>query len=698
MSGFPAITSPGTHSYFPSLLAHVRAVHPSLPLDSVVLQSLLLCLTARIPTSFASSAKHAEDIDKDALGNASTDTAATCAYLILRTREEDVAMLVHLVSLTLTTVFGIPTHKHKIAPKPVQFAKHKRARVPIDHSMSPDAFLRALFFRRPSSSTSARHSTETTPRGGSRGRSPTHAHRRSLSQTPRPSPLRLSQSIEQERLDDGSTDYFFDGSSLASSRRPLISASAPTPSSTLRSRRIHLERMRTDPLPLSLSLGMFASPDEFPATAPAAMELRRELSEIGSEELDYFRPLPPLAKAVVVSGLEHAALPAQRALLRVLSERRLVLDEDIINDAQGGTWNIPSDFLMVYVCKADSRERPSVLRGLVDKFSMSVDITIAPTTRQAYAAYRGTPNATPHSSPFPTAPSLPHTESSPASPATPLPLRSPAFRTISLSSQTHPLLPPPSVSPSGLAALRALAGPAPTPHAQARTVIHPSLELYLRDLFSATRHHPELDGTLLTHRARIDAEALMRAFRVIAGDSTGTALIQEAAILELEAKAGLTSAADGTSTRGSGSGRRSTYSTWEKDVIETDWAGGGKASKDGESSIAGAEDERQVPMRVDLPFSGPTSPDEEYIEIPAPALPQSTEVWDVSEVDVARVFPRVVSHRLSVRSGPDDEITGSVMWPAVDTHALSTEGTLGAGVEWERRTVKDVLVEILADV
>ena len=89
-----------------------------------------------------------------------------------------------------------------------------------------------------------------------------------------------------------------------------------------------------------------------------------------------------LPKAVVVSGLEHTPLPAQRALMRVLTERRLIMDaygddeddqgtgRDV--EAEDGTWNLPDGFLMVYVCKWDPHERPSILRGLVRCHDLTV--------------------------------------------------------------------------------------------------------------------------------------------------------------------------------------------------------------------------------------------------------------------------------------------------------------------------------------
>ena len=65
---------------------------------------------------------------------------------------------------------------------------------------------------------------------------------------------------------------------------------------------------------------------------------------------------------------------------------------------------------------------------------------------------------------------------------------------------------------------------------------------------------------------------------------------------------------------------------------------------------------------------------------------------DVSDADVARIFPRVVSHRLSTRAGPEDEVLGSVAYGAAGV------GPAADGVWKEGRSVKDVLIKILGDV
>jgi len=68
----------------------------------------------------------------------------------------------------------------------------------------------------------------------------------------------------------------------------------------------------------------------------------------------------------------------------------------------------------------------------------------------------------------------------------------------------------------------------------------------------------------------------------------------------------------------------------------------------------------------------------------------------VSEVDVAKVVPRVISHRLRVRDGPEDEMMASVIFmatsPRVPTGVENKEGV------WRRRTVKEILVKLMTQV
>jgi hypothetical protein len=68
-------------------------------------------------------------------------------------------------------------------------------------------------------------------------------------------------------------------------------------------------------------------------------------------------------------------------------------------------------------------------------------------------------------------------------------------------------------------------------------------------------------------------------------------------------------------------------------------------------------------------------------------------VLDVSEVDIARIVPRVISHRVRLRDGPEDELLSSAVFGATfkpPPEVLEDEVTLDS--------VKKVLVQILSDV
>ncbi len=70
--------------------------------------------------------------------------------------------------------------------------------------------------------------------------------------------------------------------------------------------------------------------------------------------------------------------------------------------------------------------------------------------------------------------------------------------------------------------------------------------------------------------------------------------------------------------------------------------------------------------------------------------------WDVSEVDAAKVVPRVISHRLRVRDGPEDELMAGVIFMA--TAPRVPTGFENDGTAWRRRTVKEILVKLMAHV
>ena len=453
--------------------------------------------------------------------------------------------------------------------------------------------------------------------------------------------------------------------------------------------------MRTDPLPL---LGTFEpqangsdSPRPSHSRLPSEQSLKFDRSKLSADLDAPSRSLIP--RAVVVSGLEYVSAAGQRTLSQALVDKRLILDDD--THSLGGTWNLPDDFIVVYVCASDGRERPPLLRNLVnipsavlcsrlshatlfplqlDKFALSADVSIPPETRHAYAAYRATYSTSAFTSPIPSPRVL-----TPTIPA----VDSLLTNGVNMSPRLRPSLslaipPAPVVSQFDLQYLRALAAPFPSPLAHAHTAMQPSLRVYFSDLFSATRHHPELDGTLLTHRAHAYGDALARAFRVLAGDSIGANLVQAVSSKD-EHESDLWDVSEEIAENSESIGVQDTSSPSSQDVkspamIDID---GTDANGDGQW------DEYTPRPRTESETVTPSD---------------SPEAWDVSEVDIARIFPRVTSHRLRVREGPDEEVLGSLVWPAVEGMPRIGEQVSPAEETWERRTVKEILVSVLADV
>ena len=211
--------------------------------------------------------------------------------------------------------------------------------------------------------------------------------------------------------------------------------------------------------------------------------------------------------------------------------------------------------------------------------------------------------------------------------------------------QAPPINPSPMISLSDISYLRSLS-----------VYVSPSLSLYVDELFTAARHHHELDGTLLTSRAHKDAESLIRVQRLLSGDSTSTELIRSH---ETEDKVGEESS-DG-------------FVDPENDMDDL-----AQPLKQ-DSRLAR---ERAQATIVSETGPGSTGDTDSTFQL-------ESQRMDVSEVDIARIIPRVLTHRLRVRDGPDHEIFSSVVFPAVLTGSDK--------VESHRRTVKDILVQIIGE-
>ena len=220
--------------------------------------------------------------------------------------------------------------------------------------------------------------------------------------------------------------------------------------------------------------------------------------------------------------------------------------------------------------------------------------------------------------------------------------------------------------------------------------ISPTLSLFLSDLFSATRHTSQLDTTLLTATAMKDARDLVRAERVLGTDLTGTELVRPTAKF---------------------------YDDISEELSELN------GLKAGQSRTSDDFSEYVTVNR------GDTSSASRSTTTSTPSTSRGPVVLDVSEVDVARIMPRVITHRVKLRDGPEDEVLASAVFgatfgsgsgfdqdgPTGDSKSNRTtcppdsverqEGPWSGRNEWKSpwqvrktTTVKEILVEILGEV
>jgi len=160
-----------------------------------------------------------------------------------------------------------------------------------------------------------------------------------------------------------------------------------------------------------------------------------------------------------------------------------------------------------------------------------------------------------------------------------------------------------------------------------------------------------------------DAEHLARAGRVLGRDLTGMELVRDAGVEVLG----------------------------QQDIVDGD-----DDDEDGEGGelLANDIDVGSGGVKIDLLPPGPDSASYDHALHQQHDVEQgATPPLDVSEADIARIVPRVMSHRLRVRDGPEDEILASAVLGAVKGE---TEREV-EGLE-SRSTVKDILVKILSEV
>jgi hypothetical protein len=199
-----------------------------------------------------------------------------------------------------------------------------------------------------------------------------------------------------------------------------------------------------------------------------------------------------------------------------------------------------------------------------------------------------------------------------------------------------------------------------TANAKVRVELHPNLERYAADLVTQARHHPVLDGTLIGVRAHRDISALLRASRVVRGESGGGALLRAIAAEAhaLAERGGAASTMEGT---------------WEEEdgLVDETLEGERMLNMDKRSCISELENGSIVQTH---------------------ALGGVDSVWNISDENVRAIVPGVLRHRLAVRAGPEEQVLGSILYGAVPPR-----GQENVERTWERPTVEEVLLEILED-
>ncbi|KAH9484875.1 hypothetical protein JR316_0001777 [Psilocybe cubensis] len=561
-------------------------------------------------------------------------------HLILRTPEEDVSFVVKLVVWL-------------------------RSKTGISSVSDPDAFLRSLFFPPGSSSSNSNQTSQdegTAENLKHLGHYRHHSHARSslkpgTKHQPEYSRSRSFPNNLGAAQDHGTPAPDFPASQGATTttgqRSVATTPHSPGLPSILKPQPIYPNSMphaHTDPLPLP----------------------RRK------KTLSQSKPLQ-LPHALVLSGLENAADSVQRSLARVLADKKVVLesrrdttalDSDRTGFVEDGVWTLPDGFIVVYVCPWNARERPALHKSLLDKFAMSADVFISQSIRRDF-----------HSLPFSSSPRAFHpsfvSHSNPGSPSpshpTPLPpTHTPPVFTKALplprKSSAHfnpPPLPDVVLPTSFIKALQ---------DARHRVHISWSSSLYLSDLFSATRHHSRLDAMLLTAKSMKDAEDLICASRIIGNDLTGMELVRSSGLIY-----------DGDAAEEDDDDDPS--GNENVDSIARDYV---RLEDVDEHSTMSA------PSRMNAKDTN------EQQSLTATTTTTTSGVLDVSEVDVARIVPRVISHRVRLRNGPQDEILSSALYGATflphqmpKPPVVSDESQKTAD---KTPSVKAVLVSILSEV
>lgn len=668
----------GTQAFLQAVLGHIRDAAPnaSLPVDLVIFQSILLCLIAK---------------DK---------------HLIIRAPDEDVSLAMRLTVWTLSAVFNLTTQKIKLK-KQSRKSSLRPARPSSPSSSNPQvspasdygAFLRSIFLQSngvPLNTTGLNHlahdeastKNEAHPRSsnihdhnlrtGKQFAVPKHSRRKSF-------PNNLSAAAAHSQINEDSLQNIDITAPLQYTPESIASAvsttSTATHTSTITTAQSILKPQPVYAYTPSLSIPSTSSPSPrlpHAYTDPLPISSRRKKTRSQGHSINLEVPSLPkkLPQALVVSGLEHSELSVQRALATVLGEKKVTLDgspnQNFTDEDEHGFWALPDIFICVYICPLDPRTRPSIHKTLLDKFAMSVNLFIPPSIRTDFQLLHFS-----LSSSFPSAKSL-HShvsKSNPGSPTTsphiPLPSQTPPIYTKPLPSYGHTNSPgyynQHSFShhhhhPSQFNMSNSL------PSATSTTSVHYMHPLSIPNSTFARPTTPIRLPPLIPS----DFLTMVRS----AFDRTHVVHTLDLYFADLMSAARHNSRLDGTLLT-----MRSTKDGMDlaraSRVVGSDLTGMELISSTG----VGDQDDEEGAYQEQF-YS-----DQSKISITA-----THRKLEVSEIDIARVFPRVVSHRIKLRDAPEDEILASLLYGATFKTALPSDQTIVLD------SVKNVLVNILSEV
>lgn len=181
--------------------------------------------------------------------------------------------------------------------------------------------------------------------------------------------LRIRKADLRSSMAKANTDAFirsvlFPGTSTSSTPDTPTSKAEKRHSASRKRRSRRMERSMTlppgsDPFATMDSINPFGSSQGHPPLSHHPYTEPIPMHERGRSLVSWVIP-----SAVVVSGLEHASQPSQRALTRVLIDGRVIFEPQAEEDFDG-VWNLPEKFFMVYVCPTNAQERPGIHKTLV---------------------------------------------------------------------------------------------------------------------------------------------------------------------------------------------------------------------------------------------------------------------------------------------------------------------------------------------